>query len=163
MHTAEQSRAGSPAGAAAKTTRVAVAEGCVVMQTFVAADLPATVSCNVPGGGVGGEVEDHAEPRHQRGFPLIEPMGPERTHQVLPLEVVRNGTRMGTARTVERLLKLALERTDRPKRDMAVVLHADFTHSVTALPELIKKLDAPGGGSQDENGAGGSNDNHGRD
>ncbi|MBR1087475.1 hypothetical protein JQ621_08260 [Bradyrhizobium manausense] len=30
--------------------------------------------------------------------------------------------------------------------------------------ELIKKLDAPGGGSQDENGAGGSNDNnHGRD
>jgi hypothetical protein len=29
--------------------------------------------------------------------------------------------------------------------------------------ELIKKLDAPGGGSQDENGAGGSNDNTGRD
>ena len=29
--------------------------------------------------------------------------------------------------------------------------------------ELIKKLDAPGGGSPSENGAGGSNDNHGRD
>jgi Anti-sigma factor NepR len=29
--------------------------------------------------------------------------------------------------------------------------------------ELIKKLDAPGGGSPSENGAGGSNDNNGRD
>ena len=29
--------------------------------------------------------------------------------------------------------------------------------------ELIKKLDAPGSGSQNENGAGGSNDNNGRD
>ncbi|MDA9432482.1 NepR family anti-sigma factor [Bradyrhizobium sp. CCBAU 51627] len=29
--------------------------------------------------------------------------------------------------------------------------------------ELIKKLDAPGGGSPNENEAGGSNDNHGRD
>lgn len=29
--------------------------------------------------------------------------------------------------------------------------------------ELIKKLDAPGTGSPNENGAGGSNDNHGRD
>ncbi len=29
--------------------------------------------------------------------------------------------------------------------------------------ELIKKLDAPGGGSQDGNGAGGSHDNNGRD
>jgi hypothetical protein len=29
--------------------------------------------------------------------------------------------------------------------------------------ELIKKLDAPGGGSPNENGAGGSNDNNGRD
>lgn len=62
--------------------------------------------------------------------------------KVLPLEVVRNSTRLGTARTVERLLKLALERTDRPKRDAAVVLHADFTHAVAALPELIKKLDS---------------------
>lgn len=62
--------------------------------------------------------------------------------KVLPLEVVRNGRQEGTARTVERLLKLALERTDRPKRDAAVVLHADFTHAATALPEMIKKLDS---------------------
>jgi len=62
--------------------------------------------------------------------------------KVLPLEVVRNQKQEGTSRTIERLLKLALERTDRPKRDAAVVLHADFTHAVTALPELIKKLDS---------------------
>ncbi|HWA41287.1 MAG TPA: glycosyltransferase family 2 protein [Gemmatimonadales bacterium] len=62
--------------------------------------------------------------------------------KVLPLEVIRNRERQGTARTVEGLLKLALERTDRPKRDAAVVLHADFTHAVTVLPELIKKLDS---------------------
>lgn len=62
--------------------------------------------------------------------------------KVLPLEVVRNPTRLGTAKTVERLLKLALERTDRPKRDVAVVLHADFTHAVEFLPEIIKRLDS---------------------
>lgn len=62
--------------------------------------------------------------------------------KVLPLEVVRNTTRQGSTRTVERLLKLALERTDRPKRDAAVVLHADFTHAVTVLPDLIRKLDS---------------------
>src|SRR5437868_14636789 len=60
--------------------------------------------------------------------------------KVLPLEVVRNPTRLGTAKTVERLLKLALERTDRPKRDVAVVLHADFTQAVEFLPEIIKRL-----------------------
>lgn len=62
--------------------------------------------------------------------------------KVLPLDVIRNRQREGTARTVERLLKTALERTDRPKRDAAVVVHADFTHAVTALPEIIKKLDS---------------------
>lgn len=62
--------------------------------------------------------------------------------KVLPLEVVRNRERRGTTRTVEALLKLALERTDRPKRDSAVVLHADFTHAIAVLPELIKRLDS---------------------
>ncbi len=62
--------------------------------------------------------------------------------KVLPLEVVRNASQQGTARTVERLLKLALERTDRPKRDVAVVLHADFTHAVEFLPEIIRRLDS---------------------
>ena len=62
--------------------------------------------------------------------------------KVLPLEIVRNKSREGTTRTVERLLKLALERSDRPKRDAVVILHADFTHSAAALPEMIKKLES---------------------
>lgn len=62
--------------------------------------------------------------------------------KVLPLEIVRNRTREGTTRTVERLVKLALERSDRPKRDAVVVLHADFTHSAAALPEMVKKLES---------------------
>ncbi len=68
---------------------------------------------------------------------LLEPY-----QRVLPLEVVRSATRLGTAQTVERLLQLALARTDRPKRDVAVVLHADFTHAVDLLPEIIKRLDS---------------------
>src|ERR1041385_6102257 len=62
--------------------------------------------------------------------------------KVLPLEIVRNRTREGTARTVERLLKLALERSDRPKRDAVIVLHADFTHSAAVLPEMVKKIES---------------------
>ena len=62
--------------------------------------------------------------------------------KVLPLEIIRNRTREGTTRTVERLLKLALERSDRPKRDAVIVLHADFSHAVAALPEMVKKLES---------------------
>ncbi|HEX9166629.1 MAG TPA: glycosyltransferase, partial [Gemmatimonadales bacterium] len=49
--------------------------------------------------------------------------------KVLPLTVVRNPVRQGVGASIERLLRLALERSDRPKRDCAVVMHADFTHS----------------------------------
>jgi glycosyltransferase involved in cell wall biosynthesis len=66
----------------------------------------------------------------------------ERYQKVLPLEVIRHARPEGAARTVEELLRLALERTDRPKRDAAIVLHADFTHAVEQLPELIKRLDS---------------------
>ena len=62
--------------------------------------------------------------------------------KVLPLELVRNPAREGTARTLERLLKLALERSDRPKRDAVIVLHADFTHSAAAIPEMVKKIES---------------------
>lgn len=62
--------------------------------------------------------------------------------KVLPLTVVRHDRRQGYAKTVEELLRIATERTDRPKRDCAVILHADFTHGPAALPELIKRLDS---------------------
>lgn len=62
--------------------------------------------------------------------------------KVLPLTVLRSGHQLGYARTVERLLRLALERTDRPKRDMAILLHADFTHGPEYIPELVRSLES---------------------
>ena len=62
--------------------------------------------------------------------------------KVLPLTVVQHRRREGYARTVEELLRLATERTDRPKRDCAVVLHADFTHTPAALPDIVRRLDS---------------------
>lgn len=62
--------------------------------------------------------------------------------KVLPLTVVRHRTRQGYARTVEELLRMATERTDRPKRDYAVILHADFTHGPAILPDIVKRLDS---------------------
>jgi len=62
--------------------------------------------------------------------------------KVLPLTVVRSEARLGYARTVERLLRLALERTDRPKRDAAILIHADFGHGPEFIPELVRRLES---------------------
>ncbi len=62
--------------------------------------------------------------------------------KALPLTVVRHGERVGAARSVEELLRLAMERTDRPKRDAAIVLHADFAHGPEYLPEIARRLDS---------------------
>ena len=62
--------------------------------------------------------------------------------KVLPLTVVRHAVRQGYGRSVEELLRLAVERTDRPKRDCAIILHADFTHAVESVPELIKRIES---------------------
>ena len=62
--------------------------------------------------------------------------------RALPLTVVRHGQQHGYARTLEELLRLAVERTDRPKRDAAIVLHADFAHGPEFLPEIVKRLES---------------------
>ncbi|MFN8651485.1 MAG: glycosyltransferase family 2 protein [Gemmatimonadales bacterium] len=62
--------------------------------------------------------------------------------KALPLTVIRHGERQGYARTLEELLRAAVERTDRPKRDAAIVLHADFTHGPEYLPEMVKRLES---------------------
>lgn len=62
--------------------------------------------------------------------------------KVLPLTIIRHRERQGYGRTVEELLRLATERTDRPKRDCAVVLHADFTHAPSVLPDIVRRLDS---------------------
>lgn len=62
--------------------------------------------------------------------------------EVLPLTVFRNESPRGYAATLERLLKEALNRSDRHKRDVALVLPADFTFDPADLPEILKRLDS---------------------
>lgn len=62
--------------------------------------------------------------------------------KALPLTVLHHVERQGYARSVEELLRLAVERTDRPKRDAAVLMHADFAHSPDDLPELVRRLES---------------------
>lgn len=62
--------------------------------------------------------------------------------KALPLTVVRHAERQGYSRSVEELLRVAVDRTDRPKRDAAILMHADFAHSPEYLPELVKRLES---------------------
>lgn len=62
--------------------------------------------------------------------------------RVLPMSVVTHRQRQGYARSLEELLRLALQRTDRPKRDCAITLHADFIHSPEAMEEMVKRLES---------------------
>ncbi|MDH5282445.1 MAG: glycosyltransferase family 2 protein [Gemmatimonadota bacterium] len=61
--------------------------------------------------------------------------------KALPLTVIRHAAPQGYARSVEELLRLALDKSDRPKRDAAIVMHADFGHDPSALPELVRRLE----------------------
>lgn len=61
---------------------------------------------------------------------------------VLPLTVITHRERQGYARSVEELLRLALERTDRPKRDCAIMLPADFVYSPEAMEDMVKRMES---------------------
>jgi dolichol-phosphate mannosyltransferase len=62
--------------------------------------------------------------------------------RVLPLTVVRHDSRRGYAASAEGLLRLADERTDRPKRDSAILMHADFAHGPSFIPDLVRRLES---------------------
>jgi len=62
--------------------------------------------------------------------------------RVLPLTVIKHRSRQGYARSLEELLKVALQRTDRPKRDCAITLHADFVHAPETMEEMVKRLES---------------------
>jgi glycosyltransferase involved in cell wall biosynthesis len=66
----------------------------------------------------------------------------ERYTRVLPLTVVRHAERRGYAGSVEELLRLAVERTDRPKRDAAILMHADFAHGPHFIPDLVRRIES---------------------
>ncbi len=59
----------------------------------------------------------------------------------LPLTVLRSDTPVGYGRAVDRLLRRALEASDYPKRDAALVLQADFTDDLDAIEEQVKMLE----------------------
>jgi dolichol-phosphate mannosyltransferase len=61
---------------------------------------------------------------------------------VLPLTVVRREQRQGYAASVEELLRQAVDLTDRPKRDAAILLHADFTHNPQVIPDLVRRVES---------------------
>jgi glycosyltransferase involved in cell wall biosynthesis len=62
--------------------------------------------------------------------------------KVLPISVFRSEQPIGYAATVERLLREALERSDRHKRDVAILWPADYTMDPAELEEFLKKLDS---------------------
>lgn len=62
--------------------------------------------------------------------------------RVLPLTVIRHGQREGYSASVEELLRKAVELTDRPKRDAAILMHADFTHDPQAIPDLVRRIES---------------------
>ncbi|HEY3011371.1 MAG TPA: glycosyltransferase family 2 protein [Gemmatimonadales bacterium] len=66
----------------------------------------------------------------------------ERYTRVLPLSVIRHPERVGYAGSIEELLRQAVERTDRPKRDAAVLMHADFTHGPNFIPDLVRRIES---------------------
>lgn len=61
---------------------------------------------------------------------------------VLPMSVIRHDTRLGYAETVEHLLERAVELTDRPKRDAAIVVPGDFGVSPGVIPDLVRRIES---------------------
>jgi len=62
--------------------------------------------------------------------------------KVLPLTVLQQKGRLGYGKSVEALLRYAVGRTDRPKRDCAVLLQSDFTHDPSAIPDFLRRLES---------------------
>jgi dolichol-phosphate mannosyltransferase len=62
--------------------------------------------------------------------------------RVLPLTVIRGAEPQGYAASVEELLRKAVELTDRPKRDAAILMHADFAHNPQVLPDLVRRIES---------------------
>ncbi|MFI5279170.1 MAG: glycosyltransferase [Gemmatimonadales bacterium] len=61
--------------------------------------------------------------------------------RALPLTLITHRQRRGYARSIEALLRESIRRTDRPRRDFAVTIQADFSESPDDLLELIKRLE----------------------
>lgn len=61
--------------------------------------------------------------------------------EVMPLVLLREGRRRGYAASVERLLREAVRRAEQPRRDVAVMLQADFSEAPEQVPTLVKRVE----------------------
>jgi glycosyltransferase involved in cell wall biosynthesis len=61
--------------------------------------------------------------------------------RVLPLSVLSSPRREGYAVSVERLIREAVDRSTHPKRDIVVMLQADFTEAPEDIPTLVKRVE----------------------
>ena len=61
--------------------------------------------------------------------------------RALPLTLITHRHRQGYAKSLEALLRAAVGRSDRPRRDMAVTVQADFSDSPDDIPELVKRIE----------------------
>jgi glycosyltransferase involved in cell wall biosynthesis len=62
--------------------------------------------------------------------------------EVLPLTIRSERTRKGYASTAESLLRQALELSDRPKRDGAILMHGDLAHGPQYIGDFVRRLDS---------------------
>jgi glycosyltransferase involved in cell wall biosynthesis len=65
----------------------------------------------------------------------------QRYRRTLPLRVFRSEERLGYTRSLERLLREAVNRAPYPKRDAIVTLQGDFTEHPEGLIPLVKTLE----------------------
>ena len=76
------------------------------------------------------------------GPPPVESSQGRGEQRVLPLTLVHHPERRGYAASVQTLFRTAIELTDRPKRDCAILMHADFTHSPQVIPDLVRRIES---------------------
>ena len=69
-----------------------------------------------------------------------ETLGPYQ--RALPMAVLRHQKRKGYAASMEALLREALRRSDRPKRDCAIIIPPDFSVSPEGIPDLLRKIES---------------------
>jgi hypothetical protein len=66
----------------------------------------------------------------------------EQYGSVVPLSLKRHREPRGYRATIEELLRDALEMSDRPRRDCAILMHADFTHAPEFLGDFVRRIDS---------------------
>lgn len=66
----------------------------------------------------------------------------DRYQRALPMTILRHDAPRGPAASYDALLREALRRSDRPRRDVALVLPADFSVSPDGIPELLRRIDS---------------------